>query len=101
MKDKSYNVFFFGEILQFGQFGSKKVKDNTEIILIIINYLWKITIKKWKIVKKAKEFFFLIFKRTKEIYRKNIIFWKLLFNDNYKIGIKNFWNAKYLKLINF
>ena len=56
MKDKSYNVFF-GEILQFGQFGSKKVKDNTEIILIIINYLWKIIIKKWKIVKKVKEFF--------------------------------------------
>ena len=51
-------MFFFGEILQFGQFGSKKLKDNTEIILIIINYLWKIIIKKWKIVKKAKEFFF-------------------------------------------
>ena len=57
MKDKSYNVFFFGEILQFGQFGSKKVKDNTEIISTIINYLWKIIIKKWKIVKKVKVFF--------------------------------------------
>ena len=32
-------MFFIGEILQFGQFGSKKVKDNTEIILININYL--------------------------------------------------------------
>ena len=74
LKDKSYNVFFFGEILQFGQFGSKKVKDNTEIKLININYLWKIIIKKWKIVKKAKEFFFWFLKGLKKYIKKILYF---------------------------
>ena len=51
--------------------------------------------------KKSKGIFFWFLIGLKKYIEKKIIFWKLLFNDNYKIGIKNFWNAKYLKLINF